>query len=175
MAIWFHDDGRLRTTLGPWLHTGDKLRRMWSAYYDNLEDTVYRKTVEGYARCTREPSGYVVSELADWQPTEHCHPVGLHMLMDPYFEISGELQATYSAIPMPIPTTFEQFSQTLPNWEQDLLDNVVFHLLPFQLAALFESSALDETSTLQTYFVSDGSQIRDKMSFGWAMSTPDGT
>jgi hypothetical protein len=175
MTIWFHGDGCLRTPLGPWLCTGDRLHRTWSAYYDNLEDTVYRQTVKGFARCTREPPGYVVSELADWQPTEHCHPVCLQMLLDPYFEICGELQETDSAIPVPIPTTFEQFIQTLPDWEQDILENVVFHLLPFQLAALFESLALDANNPLQIQLVSDGSQIRDQMSFGWAMSTPDGT
>jgi hypothetical protein len=175
MSIWFHDDSRLRTPLRLWLCTGDRLCQTWSAYYDNLEDTVYCQTVDGYAHFTREVPGYVLSELADWQPTEHFHPVRLQTLMDPYFEICGDLQATYYSIPVPSPTTFDQFVQTLPDWEQDILENVVFHLLPFQLATLFESSALNETNPLQIQFVSDGSQIRDQMSFGWAMSTPDGT
>jgi hypothetical protein len=31
MSIWFHDDDQLRTPLGPWLCTGDRLRRTWRA------------------------------------------------------------------------------------------------------------------------------------------------
>jgi hypothetical protein len=43
------------------------------------------------------------------------------------------------------------------------------------MIALFESVTVDADHPLQIQLVSDGSQMRDRMSFGWSLSTPNGT
>ena len=50
VAFWFaaDDAGRLYKLLGDWIHTGDRLRRHWRCYYDNLDTTVYYYTPDGY-------------------------------------------------------------------------------------------------------------------------------
>jgi hypothetical protein len=65
---------------------------------------------------------------------------------------------------------------TLPQWERDLLDQVVFDVSPFHLTTMFTHMAnFDTSAALEIQFVSDGSQIRDRMSFGWCLALPDGT
>jgi exonuclease III len=176
MSIWFTDTGVLRLPLGNWLYSGDRLRRTWRSYWDDLECTVYCQTVDGFSRCeSQPPHGYAISEMTDWQPTEHSFPVHLQLETGQYFKIRRSIQNTDRPPPIVVPSTFEQYVNTLPAWERDLLSHVTFLLSPYQMLELFESAPVDTDHPLQIQLVSDGSQIRDRMSFGWSLSTPEGT
>jgi hypothetical protein len=176
MSIWFTDTGVLWLPLGPWLYPGDRLQRTWRSYWDNYECTVYCQTIDGFSRCEpHPPHGYAIAAMSNWQPNAHSFPVHLQLATGHYFKIRRGFQNNKYPPPIVVPETFTQYAAALPAWEYDLLSQVDFILSPYQMIALFESATVDAGHSLQIQLVPDGAQIRDCMSFGWSLSTPDGT
>ena len=77
MSVWFDKSGKLYNPLGPWLHSGSRLRRAWQAYYDGADDTVYGRTVDGFVHYSPASHGYTPTEITEWTPTATSTPVQL--------------------------------------------------------------------------------------------------
>jgi hypothetical protein len=150
LHIWFDKHGQLYLPLGPWLQPGNHL--------------------------PEDPYGYFPTEITDWSPTLTSIPVHLSPSMATHFGIRRTIPPHNPPKTTRIPATFAQHVDTLPQWERDLLEQVVFDVPPFQLVIIFTNMAnFDTSAALQIQFISNGSQIWDSMSFGWCLALPDGT
>jgi hypothetical protein len=140
------------------------------------DTTVYSRTIDGFVRYSEDPYGYFPAKATDWEPTTTSIPVHSTHITATHYGIRRTLQPYNPPETERIPATFEQHVDTLPQWERDLLDQVVFDVSPFQLVTMFTHMAnFDTSAALEIQFVSDGSQIRDRMSFGWCLALPNGT
>jgi hypothetical protein len=77
---------------------------------------------------------------------------------------------------IPQPTSFQDYLDTIPEWERDLFQDLDMTYSCYTMIEMI--TAFDpEIHNLhaQLLNVSDGSAFDSSMSFGWAMSHPDGT
>jgi hypothetical protein len=178
MSIWFDDNHQARVPLGPWLTTGDRLRRTWSAYYDHADSTIYLRTQDGFAQCSETQLGHCLEEASAWRPSSTSFPI--HSIPIPdhptHFRSSCPIPPLRIRPTHPVPESFDQYVMTLPKWEQSLFTSLEFLVPPFHLAATLSNLPRGaDTPALQIHFVSDGSQIDETTTFGWVLSLSDGT
>lgn len=163
--------------LGAWLASPSKLRRSWPVYFDVLSKRVYLRTADGYVICHRRTSVcYSIGWTRVPEPPESSVPAGATIHENDVLELFSPLgkQAIKSS---PAPATFLDFASyvaSLPDSDKRLLDNVHFHIGPFEIVQrchdLQESGKRVEFLT-----VSDGSAAKGSMSFGWKCVLSDGT
>jgi hypothetical protein len=157
--------GTLLHHLGPW--TATKHIREWPAVYDGrrfcyiLRDDIYWQ----YSR-SRHPSQFTHGvPQPRWKPDPTKHiPITATNITASLVTIE---YTPYPITPTPsVPETFEEYIASLPTWEQDLLQYIDLNLPPFEF--LHRLSSLTST-TGPTLAVSDGSQVQDRIAFGWTI------
>jgi hypothetical protein len=111
-----------------------------------------------------------------WNPNYYCYPIEAVSCANTW-QVIHPIHPIINSEPPFIPETFN----TLDLWEQEMLQHLTLHVPPFQLIqellGWVETAEANNTLTniWQMLFVSDGSELRKMMSFGWVLSTPTGT
>jgi hypothetical protein len=157
--------GTLLHPLGEWQHS--ELHRKWPALYDRrhfcyvLRDGVYWQ----YALRRNTLQFYHGVPQPGWHPTPHRHvPVDVLSVNDSLTVISHLPAPLISSPSIHIAETFPDFIDTLPPWENELLQFVALRLSPFALLHHL-SNQLEEA----VLAVSDGSHVHDRIAFGWTI------
>ena len=159
-------DGALRTPLRQWIVPVNRQRQTWLAYFDPITDTVYLYKMgiyEVYPR-TNGFFGYGYSNRQRYIP-DTAYPVSL------LENATGWTVHRYSSycprLPQSVPTSFESFCSLLDDWESQLLATVTLHFSPFNIVGLLEHTTFQACS--------DGSAVAFEGTYGWVLSTDDGT
>jgi hypothetical protein len=175
---WMKDDGSIANSiyLGRWLSLPDTLRRQRSTYYRNSFPPTLHHWYQGayweYRKHACDPSIFIRI-----QPTPEVHqfdsvPVTVEILDDHRLRLS---QLFSSVLLPPAPTKmfhdFDQYIATLPTWEQNVLSGVHLFTTPDEIVDHIRRAT---RPTCATQIVSDGSQQKDSMSFGWILGITDG-
>ena len=176
--IWSHPDGTLHTPLGEWLHrihqqrqchlTYTRKHRMSHRMYIHMGDQLYMTCHPVPDQPQVFKYGDVVIPFAsippDSQPAEVAPVEGLED--DNWRVFTDQRPPIPPTRQHPITETFEDFVQTLEQWETDLLRHTTMDVDPYTLC-----------DALTTGFKSgtDGSvRYHTQGSFGWMLSTNHG-
>jgi len=161
-----HQTGTLRQPLGRWLVRPHFLRRAWSAYFDPTCTQLYLPTAEGFARHLPVLGGF---QLSSTTSVTNLPRPSIPIDID-YTDHVIAMNWNYSRlIPLPpvcTPTTWTSYLNALATWERPL----VFGLKVLHPNALTQALAAPDSIPIAC----DGS-APNKASFGWIMSTQDGT
>jgi hypothetical protein len=178
LPIWFNREDELHSPLGPWLHTADNLRRQWKAYYDPRRDFLYvshEATFHQYDRPSRECPDFSFGIATTWTPDCYSLPVDAYLVNEEY-QIHHDLPQLFPSDPPFQPSSFEEYLNHLPPNEKDLFQDLDMSQDCYAFTDLVSDFDPEYNDLLvQLLNVSDGSAFDASMSFGWAMSLPDGT
>jgi hypothetical protein len=178
LPIWFNRQDELHSPLGPWLHTADKLRRRWNAYYDPRRDFLYKlhdTTFHQYDRPSRDCYEFSFGIPTSWTPDCYSIPVVACRVNDEY-TIQHDVPVAPRLTPTFQPSSFTEYLDHLPPNEKDLFQDLQMSQDCYAFLDLVTAFDPEDTDLLvQLLNVSDGSAFDSSMSFGWAMSLPDGT
>jgi hypothetical protein len=160
----------LRRPLGEWENTKD---RLWSEYYSPEENKVYIKNPSGWTQYKITNRRRRTWELVQESQSQNIHMDGLipckyipqaRAIRPPKYRAPVEQTREASSNP----STWQEFVQSLPEWEQDLLR---------------ESKEVEDTATSlieeinrrtgQLYVVTDGGAAGVYGSYGWVVATKD--
>jgi hypothetical protein len=123
-----------------------------------------------------------------WRPNDHCVPVQIHETSkDCWTLTTPPALPEYPDRPLPA-TTFEEYLFQLPEYEQHLFASVELLCEPYEILTIFNTEYLDpadsDDGTLildntpkpptTIHMVSDGSELAQKMTFGWILCTANG-
>ncbi len=168
LRLWSDWRGRLHQPLGRWLLPGPSLGRTWSSYVTKTSKTlilVKEGVYESYSPKRHRiypvtPDGTITSLPLDAYPVSiKFSPRSIKVHRSPgLFPIFAASQ----------PRTFEEYLDTLAPWDRLLFDHLDLSIDPY---VIIETLA----STTAIYSASDGSVKDHQGSFGWLLSTPDGT
>lgn len=161
---------RLKHALQHWYFTGDATYRKWASYIVPAESTVYRRHQQFFQVLHRHQSGI----LAETGRTQVMLP-STAIPIDLTFHHSSihhySYQGPYPSLPTPSPSTFQQFVETLPEWEWQLLRHVYLQVDPFTLTDIWKDDHQAQHSIL---IASDGSAPDFTGSFGWTCKSAGG-
>ena len=166
--IYPHSNTRaLRQRLGKWLHHPSSLRRTWPAYVSHQNQRLYCPTPQGFT--THVKSGHSYLSQQQTGPTLQAtdlppDAVPIDMKLNPPFILTVQnYQPQVPIQPPPPPTSFLQYIQSLPAWEQHLLQHVTF---------LQEETIVCQHMQAGTIvLVSDGSEMNKQGSHGWVLAS----
>ena len=172
---WTTSDGRLAEslTLGKWTTTGQRLRRRRQTYQTNPRPhRVYHWHEGSYWEYvpTADPHVYQPLSPTTWEPTENCTPITSHETHARNLYLRLSQAHPLLRVRLRPPTSFHQYVTTLQDWERDLLTGITFELQPYEIHHNIQ--ALPIAASL--YLVSDGSQKRHQLSYGWVYGTSNG-
>jgi hypothetical protein len=180
IPIWFNRHQELHNPLGPWLTTSDKLRRNWNSYYDRRRDFLYvlneDTTYHQYDRPSLECDEFSFGISTTWTPDCYSLPVDAYVNIHGEYSIHQDLPTITPTTRPSQPSSFTDYLELLPPSERDLFQDLEMFYDCYAFIDLV--SAFDPEYNdlhVQLYNVSDGSAFNTSMSFGWAMSLPDGT
>ena len=156
---------RLKKPLGAWLHAPSQMRRQWRYYYSPKKDMLYTSSIRGYSA-----HGKLAHRIYKKQPV--FGPILRKLPKDAtpanaWDDTTLTLRPGYNSIPttqVPSqPETFDEYLQTLPTWEKQLLSQVTVLTNRDLAIALLEPLVA----------ASDGS-APFAASFGWIISSTNG-
>jgi len=166
-------------TLGRWEVPGNRLRRRRQTYaMDTRMRNIFHWKDDTYWKFTRthvldNQSVYIPESATTWIPDKLCTPIEVQeqpdgsLIRHHYSHHShGNNRHTPSSS---IPSTFSLYLDTLPAWEQHLLQGIHLYYEPYEI--LHHISKLDRQSYL--LMVSDGSVKNDRLAYGWVFGTSD--
>ena len=168
-----HNSLNLRTPLGDWTVPASQLRQDWEFWHDPASDTLYRRqdapghpsTYTSHHRITVDfdkdpsdtwdalPHAAVPATVVD--PLQHC------------WRFDKSTTSWELPQPMPPPTTILTTIPTLDRWEQLLLQQLDL-LVPLE-------SLVQSMATSKSLLACDGAVQENKGSFGWVLSSKEGT
>jgi endonuclease/exonuclease/phosphatase family metal-dependent hydrolase len=156
--------------LGPW-YPGLSQRRLWPSYFSPTEDTLYRYSCNELVSHARLRSNVFSENRSTYQQLmlpPDAIPVDVSDVDDGWYMFSA--QAPIALIPDVVTfPSFQEFVLALPEHESLLLQR--FEIL---CDDIFEvCSCMSTLSDL--LLVSDGGAMDDYGSYGWIISTTDGT
>ena len=159
----------LHRRLGNWIVPASKLHRQWHFWIDRHMDLLYRRRVDGTYTSHRKLHNDYDQEIAQANVDlpAVAVPVDVRSLPGTYAIIPTYCQWDVPVTPTP-PTThlLGDIHETLQPWEQPLFRGIELLVTQQQL--------LQTMAEHPVILCSDGSQNRNKASFGWVLSTGDG-
>jgi hypothetical protein len=130
---------------------------------------------DGFVRCPPHHGGYCPTKVSAWQPTERSYPVQVTDSTPPY-QILSWIPPLPDQPSVSAATSFAQYIQTIPVWEQTLFSCLDFILPQYELSALLSQvMTTPAPQPLVIHFISDGSQIDDTTTFRWCLALSGGT
>jgi hypothetical protein len=188
LRVVANSDGHLFGHLGTWLHPGGELRRQWNSYFDYRYKFLYRYVNKQLYQYELFDTRFITGYPTPWKPNDFCVPVTIHETSRDCWSLTQPPALPTHPERLPIATTFEEYLQRLPTNEQHLFASLDLYSDPFEILAIFhqeyldlidsddDTRILDNTPTPPTtiHIVSDGSELSQKMSFGWVLCTANG-
>ena len=159
-------DGTLRVPLLQWIVPPHQQRQSWIAYYDPSSDSLYIRK-QGVYEIHQQNNGsfpYTYTSLQSIVPPT-AYPVSL-LECDQGWQVQ-KYSSYCPALPKAMPSSFMSFCSLLEDWESRLLQTVTLHFNPFNIVELLEYSTFQACS--------DGSAVAFEGTYGWVLSTKDGT
>jgi hypothetical protein len=180
--------GQLFGHLGTWLQPGGKLRRQWQSYFDYRYKFLYRYVDGQYFQYELFDTRFITGCPTPWKPNDYCVPVTIHETSRDCWSLTHPPSLPTHPERLPIATTFEEYLHQLPTQEQHLFASLDLLHDPFEILAHFNQEYqdlpdTDDDSTTSTttptppttiHMVSDGSELSQKMTFGWVLCTANG-
>lgn len=149
-----------------WMVPPSRQRQLWTVYYDPSTDALYFPKAGRYDR-HKKLNGffdYTYSGCIAKIP-EQAYPVSI---LENHSGWTVERYSSYCpTIPHSQPSSFEAFCSLLDVWEAQLLSTVHFYYSPFNAIALIAASSFNACS--------DGSAVALEGTYGWVLSSEDGT
>jgi hypothetical protein len=168
MRLWSDWKGRLDQPLGKWLLSGQELGRTWPAYLTKSTNYLLLAksgTYEVYPKKRRRKYSITQQGTISQLPSD-AYPVSVE-----FAPRVIKVQRSPGLFPIfitPPPRTFTDYVSALPQWERLLFDHLDMTLSPYEVL-----QAIDSHDAI--YSASDGSVKDNQGSFGWLLSSPDGT
>jgi hypothetical protein len=167
--IWSTPEGIMVEPLGPWLDISSHQRQHHQAYWNQPQHTpeieLWVRAGSGYTRCLLIHDGTFreTTLQRDWKnlPPD-MHPVEAHFTGQGRWNFRSD-GCRRTPPPLYVAATFEQFIQSLPPWEEELLSLIEMTADPFTVS---------EALSHGVCAVSDGS-VWDNFqgAYGWTIST----
>lgn len=166
LRLFSADNGRLLVPLQHWIPPPNQQHQQWPVYFDPTTDFILFRKVGGYEThrqtCDIYSYNYFGFELI-LPPT--AYPVTL--LESTHGWVIEAPSAYCPSIPKAPPSSFESFCSLLEDWESQLLQTMVLHFPPSVLLSMLENDSFQACS--------DGSAVTQQGTYGWVLSTNDGT
>eukprot|EP00980_Cylindrotheca_fusiformis_P024905 scaffold12690_cov177-Cylindrotheca_fusiformis.AAC.2 len=187
--------------LGRWTVPGNKLRRDWNGYFDHGNKRLYMRQTE-HTFYEMEPNLQLDKEVfitteqpRAWEPSPTSVPIYAHQIqitdriaidgrVTARAEVSGGVadQCGVHSDQCDTPGRTKKFHEQLleiPKAERDLLSRTEFRIPEEEVTEILNQSAIEPSEQnnhlqSQCYGVSDGSEARTSMAFGWVVAAPDG-
>jgi hypothetical protein len=168
LRLWSNWHGHLHQSLGRWLLPGPSLGRNWTSYLTKRTKQLILAKQGVYEIYPRQrhrkysvtPHGTVPSLPTDAYPVSiEFHPHSIKVKRSP------GLFPVFAASP---PRTFTDYLATLDQWERILFDHLDLTVSPYEIIATLDSHEA-------IYSANDASVKDYQGSFGWLLSSPDGT
>jgi hypothetical protein len=191
LRVVANPNGQLFGALGNWLQPGGYLRRKWNAYFDYRYKFLYRlDNAATYQQYELFDTRFVNGCTTPWTPNDHCVPVNIQETSRDCWTLTAPPALPSHPERPIIATTFDEYLRYLPANKQRLFASVDLLLDPYAiLDDLFNAAYLDPTDSsdddtvvfdntptppITIHMVSDGSELAQKMTFGWILCTAHG-
>jgi hypothetical protein len=167
-SLWSTEGGVLYQPLGDWVLDIHDQRQQHFAYWS--DSTKWISTDGGYVKCKETNTLKVFQEtnmffLWGDLPKEAIPIQSRGMSTPGHWKVVYE-GAIINDVPSVVPSTFDCYINTLPEWEIELLKHVLLASDPFTVADKLDTGVRT---------VSDGSEwSQTQGAFGWSMSDPTG-
>ena len=182
LKLFSDNSGRLHQSLGQWTLPSHKLRRHWPAYYDPRSEDIYFYKEGNYDRHPRLPRVHCYA--AEPNAVKHVLPPQSYPIRVTDNGIEWRLQSPIYRIPptpaAPIHRNFEDYIQSLAQWEKDLFVDLKLHRRASELIDMMISTQPREVddalvppgTRFRLLGASDGSVMKFS-TFGWVCSLVD--
>jgi hypothetical protein len=186
LRVISNKQGKLFGHLGNWLEPGGRLRRKWNAYFDPKYKFLYRLQKDTYQQYELFDTRFINGCSTPWQPNDYCVPVSIHETSHDCWELTASPALAEHPTHTLVAQTFQEYIQQLPEFEQHLFASLDLLHEPYEILQLFNAATAtdsdDDSTTAQKapntsptiHMVSDGSELAQKMTFGWILSTSTG-
>ena len=162
--LWSSKTGELHQPLGDWVLTSiHDHRQQHFCYWDR--DHLWVRVAHGYIRCDHDQDHHyqeVPQVIKQWnQIAAEATPMEAEMVSPGQWRWTN---ATYVLVPSrPPSSTFQEFVESLPEWEKELLRHTKLATDPYSVGVALEHGLRA---------VSDGSEwFRTQGSFGWILAS----
>lgn len=156
----------LLVPLRQWIVPPSRQRQVWIVYYDPGSDSLYFPKAGVYEKHKNRNGffNYNFSGSISKLP-EQAYPVSIEEYPPGWHVVS--YNSYCPVLPSLPPSSFEDFCSLLAPWESQLLATVQFQFSPFNLMAILVASSFNACS--------DGSAVALEGTYGWVLSSEDGT
>ena len=159
--------------LGRWVLPGHRLRRRRQTDVIATTPPKIYHWVDGcywIYRRTKTPGVYSRQQASNWEPLELCTPIDAVELSPDRLRIGRRPKSTNIPRAVP-PLSFADHVRRLDPWEVHLLQGITFFRQPYEIRHLMQQSIPKGKGA---YLVSDGSQLKDELRYGWVFGSDDG-
>jgi hypothetical protein len=160
----------LQGDLGRWFKSGDDTHHQWQSQYCARHDLVYLKKGDSYEIYNREKQGFTYSGSDTRLLPATSVPADL--TLDTAHIGLLSTASTFPKLKKYEPTSFHAYVATLEQWEQDLLQDVIFADNVYKFTQYLGSIA--PGSGQNAHATSDGSAPNFTGTFGWASKMSNG-
>lgn len=177
---WTTSNGFLAASvsLGSWTTSGENLRRRRETYITtDATRSIYHwrhGSYWEYHQSDDHPNVFIPARATTWVPSFPCVPVYAQEITAGAIMIRQLPKKRKHILTANRPIrNFDDYIQSLPAWEQHLLQNIVFHFGPYEIVHRISTPTAGTRSKI--FLVSDGSQRDDDLTYGWVCGSDEGT